>query len=151
MSPTHRFPVSVKGVVLAGSRVVLLENERDEWELPGGKLEPGESPETCVAREIHEELGLRVAPGPLLDVWVYRVRAGDEDRDVLIVTYGCQAEPFEEIVPSAEHRAARLFDLAEVPGLRMPDGYKRSVRTWAERASGRGRIGACLQAMGDSV
>ena len=28
------------------------------WELPGGKLEPGETPEAAVVREIHEELGV---------------------------------------------------------------------------------------------
>ena len=32
------FPVSIKGVLVEAGRVVLLENERDEWELPGGRL-----------------------------------------------------------------------------------------------------------------
>jgi hypothetical protein len=36
------FPASVKGVLLDETEVVLLENERGEWELPGGKLEIGE-------------------------------------------------------------------------------------------------------------
>src|SRR6185369_13602359 len=30
------WPVSIKGVCLVGGKVVLLKNERDEWELPGG-------------------------------------------------------------------------------------------------------------------
>jgi 8-oxo-dGTP pyrophosphatase MutT (NUDIX family) len=75
------FPVSVKGVVVRDGRVLLLKNEREEWELPGGKLELGESPEACVAREITEETGLPVITGPALDAWQYHISEG---RDVVI-------------------------------------------------------------------
>jgi ADP-ribose pyrophosphatase YjhB (NUDIX family) len=121
------FPVSVKGVVVRGGRVLLLRNERDEWELPGGKLELGEDPAVCVTREIAEEVSWQVSAGPLLDVWQYHIRDGV---DVLIVTYGCHPGTDAEPVVSREHQQAGLFTQAEAAALRMPDGYKASISTW---------------------
>jgi 8-oxo-dGTP pyrophosphatase MutT (NUDIX family) len=128
--PAHAFPVSVKGVAVQDGKVLLLENERDEWELPGGKLEIGEDPSDCVVREVGEETGWRVTAGPLLDCWQYHIRSG---RDVVIVTYGCHVLSTDPPVLSNEHKRAGLFALADVPGLVMPDGYKRSITTWFSR------------------
>ena len=52
-----------------GSEVRLLIAQRKPevflggyWEFPGGKLEEGESVQDCLAREVYEELGVRVRP-----------------------------------------------------------------------------------------
>ena len=41
---------------------------RGRWFLPGGGVDHGESPEDSLRREIAEESGLTIVPGPLLDV-----------------------------------------------------------------------------------
>lgn len=121
-----RFPVSVKGVVVRDGLVLLCRNERGEWELPGGKLDPGETPEQCVVREIAEETGWRVESGPIVDAWVYPVRP---DRTVFVVTYACDAVDGGALVVSEEHEELALVPEAAVTALPMPDGYRRSIAT----------------------
>ena len=58
--------------VIQDGRILLIRKKRGlgagKINGPGGRLEPGETPEACAARELHEELGVKA--GPL-------VRAGD--------------------------------------------------------------------------
>lgn len=127
-----RFPVSIKGVCVQDGKVLLLHNERDEWELPGGKIERGEDPIDTVAREITEESGWPVTVGPILDSWQYHIRDGV---DVIIITYGCFVNTDAPPRVSHEHKEAGLFTLAEAEGLNMPAGYLSSIRTWYQRLS----------------
>ncbi|WP_414942516.1 NUDIX hydrolase [Amycolatopsis sp. cmx-11-51] len=115
------YPVSIKGVVVRAGRVLLLHNERDEWELPGGRVELGETPERCVAREIHKETRISVDVVEILDSWMYHIAVAK--KNVFIVTYGCRATT------------------DEVPGLVMPDGYKRSIAAWFHRLAADSAVG----------
>ena len=54
-----------RGMLLAARRTRPPE-AAGRWELPGGKVDPGETPETAVVREIAEELGCRVE----VDAWL---------------------------------------------------------------------------------
>jgi nucleoside triphosphate diphosphatase len=125
-----RLPVSIKGVLFEADRVVLLENERSEWELPGGRLEPGEDPTSCLVREVAEELGAVVAVEAILDSWLY---CPLPKREVLIVSYGLRRTDAGPLRASTEHRRIGSFTLEELDGLPMPEGYRRSIRCWAAR------------------
>ena len=123
----HRWRVSVKGVVFQHGRVLLLCNERQEWELPGGGLEHGETPQECVVREIREESDWSVRCGRLLDTWVYRI--SPTVGEVLIITYACRLLDLNAApILSGEHAGIGLFGPDEIDELPMPDGYRASIR-----------------------
>ena len=82
----------------------------DMWELPGGKLEPGESPETAVVRECREECDIEVHVVDILDVAFHRYG----ERDILLLFYTCEHVRGEvKHVGVADHawvEPARIFD-----------------------------------------
>jgi len=59
-SNDYLFRVSLKAVILNESRQVLIvkENGRDWWDIPGGGLDHGETVKEALARELYEEVGL---------------------------------------------------------------------------------------------
>ncbi len=121
-----RFPVSVKGVCLFDDRVVLLENERNEWDLPGGKLDKGEDLAVCLQREIAEELDIPVSVERLLHVGMLKIM---NITQVLIVLYLCRPEvAANEIRISYEHRKFRLFSMDEAMALNIPEPYRLAIQ-----------------------
>lgn len=64
--PTHPVPVVAAVITDDSGRVLLAQRPAHKhlalkWEFPGGKIESGESPETALARELREELGIEIA------------------------------------------------------------------------------------------
>ncbi len=60
------------GVIEKDGRVLIALRRRGDgpferrWEFPGGKVEPGETNEECLERELYEELGIRARVGEFL-------------------------------------------------------------------------------------
>jgi len=121
----YQLPISVKAVILWKGKVPLLKNVRAEWELPGGKLELGERPETCAIREVDEELGWMVKTSCMLNAWVYEITP---ERHTLVMTYLAEYDGDQEPSVSDEHKEVALFAPQEIPDLNMPQGYKDSIR-----------------------
>lgn len=86
------------------------------WEFPGGKIEPGESPEAALARELHEELGLTLSVEDLSPVaFASEPLAGRHLLLLLYVARQWQGEP-------VAHHATELRWVmpAEMRGMPMP-------------------------------
>ena len=60
----------VAAVIREGDRIFAAQRgygrAKDGWEFPGGKIEPGETPQQALVREIREELGAEIAVGEKL-------------------------------------------------------------------------------------
>jgi 8-oxo-dGTP diphosphatase len=78
-------------VVFDGEKVLLTRRPDDKrhpgfWEFPGGKVDPGESPEQALCREMREELDVEVRVSSIYEVVFYRYEWGP----VLILAYQCE-------------------------------------------------------------
>jgi 8-oxo-dGTP diphosphatase len=117
-------PVSIKAVIVVDGCVLLLANDRGEWELPGGRPDAGESETAALTREIREELGLAAAIGARLADEPFEVLPG---RPVRIVSYGCEIAPAAAIRLSAEHHDLLWAPLGTLADLPIPPVYRRAV------------------------
>ena len=128
-------PISIKGVLIRDGRVLLLLNERGEWDLPGGRPGPGEDHRTTLCREVLEETGLVVDVGIPLGEHLFEVLPG---RFVHIVAFACHLITDAEAALSAEHLDVRWLSLDQVgggmiEGHRLPEGYLAAVKHAARR------------------
>jgi 8-oxo-dGTP pyrophosphatase MutT (NUDIX family) len=122
-------PISVKAVLIHDGRVLLLLNERGEWDLPGGRPDPGEAHRQALAREVREETGLLVEVGAALDEHLFEVLPG---RFVRILPFVCRLVGSDAVALSHEHletRWVRFAELAEsIAGNPLPRGYLGAIR-----------------------
>jgi 8-oxo-dGTP diphosphatase len=111
-------------------RLLLIKRGHDpeagKWSLPGGRIEPGETDAQALVREMREEAGLIVLPGPLLGA-VERPGPGGSIIDIrdyaATVTGGTLAA-------GDDAADARWVTAADVPRLPLTSGLADALASW---------------------
>ena len=82
-----------------------------KWEFPGGKVHEDESPETCIIREIGEELGVGVEPGERLPDVIHHYKT----HSIRLIPFICSITNGTLIL--AEHHECRWVACGELDDL----------------------------------
>jgi ADP-ribose pyrophosphatase YjhB (NUDIX family) len=120
--------VRVTGVVIEDDRILLLNQDTDagrSWNLPGGKLEDGETLAAALVREMREETGLDVEPGRLLYVCDHLPGSGTH---VVHMTFEARRTggTVGDIAAGADTtpiRGVEFVKLSELPALGFTDRF----------------------------
>jgi 8-oxo-dGTP pyrophosphatase MutT (NUDIX family) len=120
-----------------GGVLVVEPTYKATWEIPGGVVEDGETPREACAREVLEELGLVVTPGPLLVVdWAPADGQGDR---VLFVFDGGTLSAVQigrMVLQESELASAEFIDPDAVPDRLIPRLARRVTAALDARRSG---------------
>jgi len=115
--------VTVVAAILRQGRSILIARRAPEidhgglWELPGGKVEPGESPEAALEREIREELGARISVTKTAGESVHDY----DGKTVKLLCYECTLTEGSVEPRDGEHSELRWVRPEELGGFRFTD------------------------------
>lgn len=87
-----------------------------KWELPGGKIEPNESEEECLIREIEEELGLQIKVNNRLEPNLHAIQP---DKQILLIPFLCEIMGGNLLL--AEHKDVIWHDFQKLMQLDWAD------------------------------
>lgn len=134
---TQRTRLGANAIITCGGKL-LLEKRRDSdtWGLVGGGVKNYEDPIDAIAREVREELGIRIPKGNFKKLAVYgepgRIAAycdGSVWRMVIVV-FGLELEKEPQITISAESRDMRFFTKEELKDIEVVITHSDIVEDW---------------------
>jgi mutator protein MutT len=132
--PELRVPCVGAIIIDPAGRLLLIkrghEPEAGRWSLPGGRIEPGESDEQALVREVREETGLTVAAGRLIGS-VDRPQPGG--RVLVIRDYAAEVTG-GDLTAGDDAADVRWVSLPGFDGLPLTTGLEEALSVWGVSA-----------------
>lgn len=127
--PTYPL-VGVGAVVIRDGSILLIRRgappNKGKWSVPGGLVEVGESLETAVIRELHEEVGLRGTVIGLVGVYEYIEKVDNRVKyHYIILDYLVDAEGTP--IPGSDAEEARFVDLHSATSLDLTESTRKLI------------------------
>ncbi|HEV3329469.1 MAG TPA: (deoxy)nucleoside triphosphate pyrophosphohydrolase [Bryobacteraceae bacterium] len=123
--------VQVVAAILERDGNVLIGRRKPEqshplkWEFPGGKVEPGETPEQALARELEEELSIRGAAGTEITRYEYQYPGKDPIRLFFFRVRSYTGEP-----RNVDFQELRWEPVGQLGALDFVEGDRDFIRTF---------------------
>ena len=133
-SPRPELTVAA-ALIVRNSKLLVCQRHRDDshglqWEFPGGKVEPGESPAQALARELREELGVDATIGE--ELYRTKHRYGDSQSEFALIFFQANvddAAPLQNLV----FERFEWADISDLPQYDFLDADKELIGLLASR------------------
>lgn len=122
---------TARSIVIQNNQILLIERWRDNqhyFTIPGGHIEPGETPEVAVIREVYEEASINIVP--LREV--FTLIGGDPEHHIFLCEY---VDGYPILHPDSEEAAdnalgdnryePKWVDLTDLPGLELAPSFTK--------------------------
>lgn len=143
---SRRYPdrpiVAVGVVIIRDSKCLLIKRGKapreNEWSLPGGKQELGETMTACAIREAKEETGLDIAILGLIDTvdYIEKDQDGTPVMHYSLIDYAAKIID-GELAAGSDAKDAKFFDLTEIKALALWPETERVITATLDQFGGK--------------
>ncbi len=114
----QRCRVRCRAIIIHEGKLLVVKNSRgsEYYALPGGHLDPGETPEECMVREIVEEIGITPVIKSLLYVYTFTDRGGETS-----VEFFFEAQNGSDFISHEKQVGTHAHELSEVRWIKKTD------------------------------